>query len=114
VHTGPLALADVGVDEGPQLSEEHRLGGGRLLAGQGPDGLGVAGQVTDQDPQPPQRQEPAAVTVASPVVAEVEVVDALEVGLDSVRVVADQLSEADDSPTDSRPMVCEYAANSSP
>lgn len=45
--------------------------------------------------------------VAAPVVAEVEVVDALEVGLDSIRVVADQLSEADDSPTDSRPIACE-------
>jgi hypothetical protein len=43
--------------------------------------------------------------VTPPVVAQVEPVDALEVGLDSVRVVADQLSEADDSPTVSIPIV---------
>lgn len=57
-----------------------------------------------QDPQPAQRQQPASGVVAAPVVAEVDPVMVLEVGLDGVRVVAEEPSQPSDSPTESRPI----------
>jgi hypothetical protein len=105
VQAGLLAPADMGVHEGPELGQQDRLRRRRLRAGQSDHGFGVAWQVPDQDPQPPHGHHPMSMRVTPPVVAQVEPVDALEVGLDGVRVVADQLSEADDSPTVSIPIV---------
>lgn len=68
--------------------------------------------MSDEHSDPTQRQEPPAAPVAPPVVAEFKMVMPGQVGFERLRMIADEPSQPDYSPTEPRPIVTAYASNS--